>query len=125
MITSKPDFPGSIYDDILDETNAIQEILETQRELITETHALVGQCFEAFFLDHQAFEALCFLVVSSRNFDVTGEMLDASMALLNVPPKKIQATIKMLFEMHEQIMPYSLKAIIQALSSILPELSSH
>jgi hypothetical protein len=27
--------------------------------------------------------------------------------------------------MHEQIMPYSLKAIIQALSSILPELSSH
>ncbi|HMF33012.1 MAG TPA: hypothetical protein VKK79_16430 [Candidatus Lokiarchaeia archaeon] len=120
MIAAKASFQFSIPEEIVRETDAVQELVEMHYALISETYTLEEQCYEAHFLDPKAFEALCFFVVCYRKFDVDQEMLDTSLALFDVAPKKLFDSIKILFGMHTRPAPHSLLEVVRDLSGILP-----
>jgi len=99
----------------------LQQILDLQAYLVTQTISMKDASYEAQFVDEKAFEALSFLVICHRVLQISEEGMKISLEIMDVNEDDFLDAIQACFEMHNLRIPSSIFEVVKTLSKLLPE----
>ncbi len=104
--------------------DSFEDIYFMQNQLIEETETMVKQCFDPAqedLINFDAFQAICFLVISDRHIDLSHGELQNILDLLGVHPMVLQDTIRILKRKYKIPKNEDLLSFIRYIGPILLE----